>query len=217
MTPDIGEKEKLYCVGIGASAGGHEALVEFFSHLPPETGAAYFVSAPLPRFYKARLIDIIERHTQMTVTEIDRPVEISPSHVYIQGDNTLMTFHDAATVAPKRVVAEMLNRTIDTFLLSLAECFKERAIGVILSGAGDDGATGAMDIHSRDGRILVQSPASSLFKAMPYAAIRRIISNYRHTGGTGGKSCGTGALMASGRSGRPRADTTDNLPIFPVR
>src|SRR6202012_160802 len=96
---------------------------------------------------------------------------IQPKNVYMPAKNTLMTFKNAVWVAPQKVAADTINRTIDAFLLSLAECFKQRAIGVILSGADGDAAAGAVDIYNHGGQVIVQSPASSLFKTMPNATI----------------------------------------------
>ena len=166
-------KNTFFYVGIGASAGGHDALIEFFSHLPPSTRAAYFVSTHLPRYHKTKLSEIISRHTQMSIVEVNRPIEIRPSNVYMPAENTLMTFEDAVRVVPKKIAAATMNRTIDAFLLSLAECFKQRSIGVILSGGDSDAAMGAIDIYNHGGQVIVQSPASSLFKAMPNATINR--------------------------------------------
>src|ERR1700761_5428450 len=84
-----------------------------------------------------------------------------------------MTIEDALWVVPKKIAAATMNRTIDAFLLSLAECFKQLSIGVILSGGDSDAAKGALDIYNHGGQVIVQSPASSLFEAMPNATIRR--------------------------------------------
>src|ERR1700753_1401886 len=164
-------KDPFFYVGIGASAGGHDALIEFFSHLLPGTRAAYFISTHLPRYHKTNLSDTIARHTQMSVVDVDRTLEIRPSTVYMPAENVLMTFENAAHVIPKKIAAATINRTIDAFLLSLAECFKQRSIGVILSGGDSDAAMGAIDIYNHGGQVIVQSPASSLFKAMPNATI----------------------------------------------
>ncbi len=107
----------------------------------------------------------------MSIVEVNRPIEIRPTNVYMPAENTMMTFRDATVVAPIKIGAETIHRTIDAFLLSLAECFQRRAIGVILSGADGDAAAGALDIYNHGGQVIVQSPASSLFKAMPTATI----------------------------------------------
>ncbi len=109
----------------------------------------------------------------MDVLEVNKPIEIRCSNVYLPAENMLMTFHDGFTVSPKKIEADTLHKTIDVFLLSLAECFKQKAIGVILSGSGEDGAVGAIEVYKNGGQVLAQSAASSLFKAMPNATIQR--------------------------------------------
>jgi chemotaxis response regulator CheB len=90
----------------------------------------------------------------------------------LAAENNLILFDDVTRVNPRKITANTMHRTIDSLFLSLAECFKDRAIAIILSGADGDGAAGAIEVYKNGGRLIVQSPSSSLFKTMPQAAIR---------------------------------------------
>ena len=107
----------------------------------------------------------------MPVVEVDKALEIKPHTVYLAAENCLILFDNAGLVRPGKIGADTINRTIDKFLLSLSECFKKHAIGIILSGGNGDGAAGAVGIYNHGGQLIVQSPDSSLFKTMPEAVI----------------------------------------------
>jgi two-component system chemotaxis response regulator CheB len=162
----------LYCVGIGASAGGVSALKEFFDRVPVNTGAAYFVITHLPKHFKSSLTGIIELHTSMPVVRVVSDVaEVCPNTVYVLSENTMMTLDQDGIRIRQREVTETINRSINIFFSSLASACRNKAIGIILSGSGQDGAEGALEIDKQGGIVLVQSPDSTNFESMPHAAI----------------------------------------------
>lgn len=163
----------FFCVGIGASAGGQQALDEFFTHLPPDTLAAYFVVTHLSRYHKTHLSEIIGRHTAMPVISVDRSMQIRAGAVYTLVENTVITIDDHGLLVQARIKSETINRAIDTFFISMARHCGRRAIGIILSGGGTDGTLGALEIYKYGGEVLVQSPGSSLLDGMPNSIIGR--------------------------------------------
>jgi two-component system chemotaxis response regulator CheB len=173
MTTTSLTEEKFYYVGIGASAGGQEALCDFFSHLPPDTAAAYFVITHLSRYHKSQLSEIIGRCTKMRVVSVDHAMSVQPRTAYFLIENTVMTVDDAGIVVQRRIEWEIINKAVNTFFISMARHHGRRAIGVILSGGGDDGVAGAMEITNHGGKVLVQDPKSSQFDGMPNATISK--------------------------------------------
>jgi chemotaxis response regulator CheB len=158
-------------VGIGASAGGLPALCEFFDHLPADTNAAFFIVTHLYSNYPSRLNDIIQQHTRMSVLRVSGDMEIRPNTVYILIENTVMTIDDQRVTTRKRGPSEIINRAIDIFLTSLALNYKEKALGIVLSGTGKDGTAGAIRIKENGGNVLVQDPGSTEFNSMPGSVI----------------------------------------------
>jgi chemotaxis response regulator CheB len=166
-------KNEFYYVGIGASAGGQDALCDFFTHLPPDTYAAYFVITHLSRYHKSRLAEIIGRCQGMRVVSVDQPMPVQAGTVYFLVENTVMTFDGAGLVTQRRMEWEMINRAVNNFFISMAKHHGRRAIGLILSGAGEDGVAGALEITNHGGKVFVQDPDTSQFNGMPTATITR--------------------------------------------
>ena len=164
------EKQPLFYVGIGASAGGLNALTEFFTHLPANTPAAYFVITHLGRNHKSELSQIIGRHTEMPVIPVDRAMPVEAGHIYFLVENTEMVFNKAGIIPLARPKGET-NRAVDTFFISLAKYHGRQSVGIILSGGGQDGLAGALAIDKKGGTVLVQDPGSSAYSGMPNAII----------------------------------------------
>ena len=158
-------------VGIGASAGGLEALTQFLEHTPVDSGAAFVVVQHLDPTHKGMLPDLLQRATTMKVLQVTDRVRVRPNRVYVippNRDLSLLhgTLHLLAPVAPRG-----LRLPIDLFFRSLAEDLRERSIGVVLSGMGSDGTLGLKAIKEQAGLALVQEPATAKFDAMPRSAI----------------------------------------------
>jgi two-component system, chemotaxis family, protein-glutamate methylesterase/glutaminase len=166
-------KHEFYYIGIGASAGGQEALCEFFSHLPADLPAAYFVVTHLSRFHKSRLFEIIRRRTKMPVITVEHAMPVEVGKVYFLVENTVMTFDQNGVVVQHRIEWQMINRAVDALFSSMAMHHGPRVIGIILSGGGDDGAAGAVEIAKQGGLVLVQEPSTARFDRMPAAAIEK--------------------------------------------
>jgi len=158
-------------VGIGASAGGLDALEQFLKHVPAGSGMAFVIIQHLDPTHKGILDELLQRATGMKVFQVKDCTPVRPDCVYVIPPNKDMSIlhgvlHLLAPVAPRG-----LRLPIDFFLRSLAQDRQEHSIGVILSGMGSDGTLGLRAIKEKAGLVLVQEPATAKFDAMPRSAI----------------------------------------------
>src|SRR5579859_6996058 len=156
-------------VGIGASAGGIEAFIEVFSHLPAESGMAYVLIPHLPAGYKSHLVDILSRKTPMPVNEMVQRSQPEPDHVYVLPPNMQASLRNGSFILEPRADGPL--RVVDHFFRSLAADQKAHAIGVVLSGTDGDGALGLKAIKGDGGIAIVQSPDTARFPEMPRTSI----------------------------------------------
>jgi chemotaxis response regulator CheB len=164
-------EDGFFVAGIGSSAGGLDALREFFANVDPKSSAAFIVVSHLPRLHNTKLDYILGGVTPMRAELILENTAIEPNRIYVlPGHLRVKIVHDVLIVRERRD-DEIKNSAIDEFLFSLASDKGNRAIAIILSGLGKDGAEGANAIHQSGGLVLVQSPESALYPNMPWAAI----------------------------------------------
>lgn len=158
-------------VGIGASAGGLEALERFLAHVPPESGLAFVVIQHLDPTHAGILPELLQRATAMPVIAARDRLAVEADHVYVIPPNRdLAIFHGRLQLL-EPTAPRGLRLPIDFFFRALAADCRERAIGVILSGMGSDGTLGLRAIKEQGGLILVQDPATAKFDGMPRSAI----------------------------------------------
>lgn len=158
-------------VGIGASAGGLEAVQAFFQHAPENCGMAFVVVLHLSPDHQSQADRLIQRVTRMPVCQVSEPVPIERDHVYvISPANRLSTNDGYLRVSPARR-SRGDHVAIDLFFRDLADVHKDHAFCVILSGSGSDGAVGLSRIKEQGGVTLVQSPDDAQYPDMPKAAI----------------------------------------------
>ena len=158
-------------VGVGASAGGLAALVQFLAHVPARSGLAYVVVQHLDPTHKAMLAELLQRVTPMPVREAAEGQRLEPDAVYVIPPNREMTVHRGALHLSPPAQARGRRLPIDLLFASLARDQGDRAIGVVLSGMGADGTLGLQTIKSQGGLTLVQLPVSAQFDSMPKSAI----------------------------------------------
>ena len=158
-------------VGLGASAGGLDALKLFFRNLPVDPPAAYIVIMHLPVNYKTRLDQVLSGFTSLKVVLLEENSVLQPDTVYVLPGYLKVTLKDKVLMVQRRGI-EPVNRVIDEFFFSLAEELGAHATGVIFSGSGADGASGMQAIHEKGGRVIVQDPSTSQYSGMPDSAIR---------------------------------------------
>jgi chemotaxis response regulator CheB len=161
----------FYIVGVGASAGGQAALKEFFSAIPADTPAAFVVVTHLSRDFKSSLHDIIAGFTKLKVSKIGKYTKPEPGRVYVMPEDVVAKMENGFLTLVPRPQDNVINKSINIFFESLAKEQQSKAIGVVLSGMGNDGAEGALKIFLEGGDILVQDPASTPFNSMPVATI----------------------------------------------
>src|ERR1700751_2278885 len=157
-------------VGIGGSAGGFEAAMELLRNLPSRTGMAFVIVQHLDPHHASRLSSLLGKVTAMPVGEIAGTTTPKPNTVYVQPPNKCVIAKNGALTLVRR--EERLNVAIDHFFESLAEECGSRAIGIVLSGTGNDGTAGLCAIKAAGGLTFAQSEVSAKFDAMPRSAIR---------------------------------------------
>jgi two-component system, chemotaxis family, CheB/CheR fusion protein len=161
----------LPVVGVGASAGGLEAIEAFLQHVPPSSGLAFVIVQHLDPSHKGLMVELLQRTTAMPVAEVRDRMKVEGDHVYlIPPDRDLTILHGSLHLM-KPVGPRGLRLPIDVFFRSLAEDQKERSIGVVLSGMGTDGTLGLRAIKEQAGVGFVQEPTSAKFDGMPRSAI----------------------------------------------
>ncbi|MBK9800564.1 MAG: response regulator [Bacteroidetes bacterium] len=162
------EASSFTVVAIGASAGGLEAITQFFQHLSPTTGMAFIYVQHLSPDHKSLLPTLLGKATKMKVQEIDDMEKMKPDNVYIIPYNKGIEVLDGHIKLIPR--AKTFTLSIDILFISLASTHKENVIGIILSGTGNDGTEG-LNYIKMEGGITFAQDASAKFKSMPQSAI----------------------------------------------
>lgn len=160
-------------VGIGASAGGLEALEQFFHALRADTGFAYVVVQHLSPDFPSMMDELLGRHSRMRICQITSGLKVEPNVIYLRPARQTLIVKDGRLVLEDEDVKTHFHLPIDSFLKSLAIDRGRGTIGVVLSGTGSDGAAGAAMIRDVGGTVLVQDPASARFESMPRAIVER--------------------------------------------
>ncbi|HTK08637.1 MAG TPA: CheR family methyltransferase [Ktedonobacteraceae bacterium] len=158
-------------VGIGASAGGLEAITELLRELPTNLGLAYVIIQHLDPIHVSTLPALLSQVTSMPVTEGAENIAVEPDHVYVIAPNTIITIQKHVLHLHAREAKSAHPLTIDTFLFSLAEDQTTFAIGIILSGMGTDGTRGLQAIKDHGGMTFVQTLSSAKYPSMPQSAL----------------------------------------------
>jgi len=165
-------------VGIGASAGGLEALETFFKAMPVDTGIAFVVVVHLDRKHISILPELLQRHTRMSVHQIEDGTRIQRDHVYVIPPNKTLTILRGILHLMDPVERRGGNLPIDTFLRSLAQDQERNAVCIILSGTGTDGTLGVKAIKGALGMVMVQNEASAKYDGMPRSALGTGLVDY---------------------------------------
>ncbi|WP_205513574.1 chemotaxis protein CheB [Longitalea arenae] len=165
------ETQKHYVITVGASAGGLEAIQEFFDHMPQTGNMSFVVIQHLSPDYKSLLVDLVGRRTHMKVLEAAHNMPVLPNSVYVIPNNKQIRMQKGKLLLSDKVNDKAPNNAIDVFLHSLAADKKDQAIAVILSGTGTDGTRGIAAIKENGGCVMVQDPTSAKFNGMPNSAL----------------------------------------------
>lgn len=170
-TPDDDHSQDLIVVGIGASAGGLEALRALLSHAPSNSLLAYVVAQHLDPKHRSMLSSLLGRTTELEVMEAEDKQSIQPNKVYIIPPGKDVTVSQGELYLSEPSMAVGPKPSIDFFMTSLAEDKGDKAVGIILSGTGSDGAHGMRAIKAEGGITIVQQQSTARYDGMPRAAI----------------------------------------------
>lgn len=171
FTDPISQSIPTHLVGIGASAGGLEAIERFFRATPPDTGMAFVVIQHLSPDFRSLMDELLARFTTMPVVTIESQTPIAPNHVYLLPPKKDAVVDGANLIAYDRAPGKQISMPINVFFNSLGESWGSRAVGIVLSGTGSDGSEGLMAIRGAGGYTMVQEPANARFDGMPVNAI----------------------------------------------
>ncbi len=161
----------LTVVGIGASAGGLNALKSFFSCVPADSGVAWVVVVHLAPDHESRLAELLQPHAVMPVKQVTETTLLEPDHIYVIPPKANLNAID--THLRLSGLEELAGRraSVDHFFRTLARTHEGHAVGVILSGTGSDGAQGIREVRAKGGVTLAQDPEDAEYDAMPRSAI----------------------------------------------
>jgi two-component system CheB/CheR fusion protein len=156
-------------VGVGASAGGLDALERFFANVPLDSGAAFVIVQHLSPDFKSLLDEILARRTSLPIQQVEDGMPVEANHVYVIPPKTEMIISAGRLLLSERERDQDLSLPIDVFFKSLAQDCGPRAVAVVLSGGGSDGSRGARAVHDAAGLVIVQDEESAQFDGMPRA------------------------------------------------
>ena len=164
-------------VGIGASAGGLEALQQFFVNLPAKSNIAYIIVQHLSPDHKSLMAEILGKYTPMQVMQAEHLMPIEPNVVYLIPPKKNLTIK-AGHILLNDYDHRRINHPIDIFFNSLAEESREKAVAVVLSGTGSDGTNGIKTIKEHGGIVMAQDPQSAKFDGMPRSVINTGLADF---------------------------------------
>ena len=154
-------------VGIGASAGGLEAFIEFLSKLRTDSGMAYVFIQHLPPTGESMLPDILSKRTSIPVQAVEDGMPVEPNNLYVIRPGRTLSISNGQFRLGELLERPMRSRPVDDFFKALAEEQRERAIAVIMSGMGSNGTAGAQAIKAVGGLCVAQDPETTEFPSMP--------------------------------------------------
>ncbi len=158
-------------VGVGASAGGLEALEIFFDNMLPDSGMAFVVVQHLSPDFKSLMDELLSRHTEIAIHRVEDGMLVGPNAIYLIPPKKEMIISGGRLLLTDKDPNQAVSLPIDRFFRSLAQDCGTRAIGVILSGTGSDGSRGIRAIHEAGGLVVAQSEETAKFDGMPRSAI----------------------------------------------
>src|SRR5688572_14167178 len=161
----------LRVVGIGASAGGLNALERFFENVPRQTGMAFVIIQHLSPDFKSLMDELLGRRTELPIRLVEDGMPVEPDHVYLIPPKKEMIISGGRLLLSERDRHQELTLPIDIFFRSLAQDCGARSVAIVLSGGGSDGSRGIRDVHEAGGLVIVQDLGTAQFDGMPKAAI----------------------------------------------
>lgn len=167
-----------FVAGIGASAGGLEAIEEFFAHMPSDSGLSFVVIQSVPSHHEKGIGTSIKKNTKMKAVQIKEGMKIKPDCIYFSPPHKDVTVMDDVLYLMEPVEIRGARMPINFFLRSLAESYRERSICIILSGTDSDGASGLKAIKEAGGLVVVQDLKQADFSGIPESAAGTKLVDY---------------------------------------
>jgi two-component system chemotaxis response regulator CheB len=161
-------------VGIGASAGGVEALIRLVRQLPASFPAAICIVLHVPSSGRSLLAPILGRNTELQVIEAGDDQELMPGRVYVAPNDRHLILADGHLRLDRGPKENGVRPSVDVMLRTLATAYGPRAIAVILSGALGDGTAGAIAVRQAGGLVVIQDPEDATVASMPETALRAV-------------------------------------------
>lgn len=158
-------------VGIGASAGGLDACTKLLEVLPADSGMAFIIVQHLDPTHESMMVNLLSRHTAMTVLQASEGMPIEPNHLYVIPPGAYLSVGEGALHLSAPQARHGARMPFDFLLHTLAAEFGSRAICVILSGTGADGSLGSKAVKEKGGFVIAQDPEEAGFDGMPRSAI----------------------------------------------
>ncbi|MFC1558380.1 chemotaxis protein CheB, partial [candidate division KSB1 bacterium] len=179
-TAQVKEKTQNICpvIGIGASAGGLEALEKYFSNMPSNSGMAFILIQHLSSTQKSIMGELISKYTKMKIFQIKDNIKVAPDSIYIAPPNKYVAILNGRLHLMEPTESHGLRLPIDYFFRSLAEDQSEKANCIVLSGTGTDGTIGLKTIKGEGGMAMVQDIESAKYDGMPRSAIKTGLVDY---------------------------------------
>ncbi|MBN1590478.1 MAG: PAS domain-containing protein [Pirellulales bacterium] len=165
-------------VGIGASAGGLEALEAFFRAMPPDAGIGFVLVVHLDPKHVSILPEILQKYTTMPVCQAKDGVRVEPNHVYVIPPNQELAILHGTLQLMELSRPRGANLPIDLFFRALAQDQQQNAVCIVLSGTGCDGTLGVQAIKGEMGMVMVQDEESAKYAGMPHSAISTGLADY---------------------------------------
>lgn len=165
-------------VVIGASAGGIEAITALVEQLPQQFAATLFIAIHFPATSISLLPQILNRYGVLSAAHPSSNTQIQPGRIYVAPPNFHLLLRPGHLVLSQGPKENGHRPAIDTLFRSAANSYGRRVIGVILSGALDDGTAGLWTIKAQGGLTIVQDPEEALFDSMPRSAIANVEVDY---------------------------------------
>ncbi|MDQ3060309.1 MAG: PAS domain S-box protein [Pseudomonadota bacterium] len=170
--PDLARSSLNFpVVGIGASAGGLEALLRFLEHMPAGNSMAFVIILHLSPKHESNAAEILQRSTSMPVVQVVKRTAIEADHVYVIPPSHDLAMNDGHLQLAEPTRIKGMHLAIDLFFRTLAQVHRERSVAIVMSGTGADGAVGLARVKEQGGITMAQSPEDAQYDGMPKAAI----------------------------------------------
>ena len=158
-------------VGIGASAGGIQAIKRFFEQVPPDSGIAFVVVLHLSPEHESRLAEVLQVSARIPVNQVQERIRVEPNHVYVIPPDQSLSMDEGHLVLSDVTRFEERRAPVDIFFRTLADSHGSKAVCVVLSGTGANGSMGMKRVKEQGGICLVQDPDEAEYSDMPRNSI----------------------------------------------